>query len=218
MIAKGLGSPPKNPITGSFLPYVVLLLVFVTAPRATPAEITSASNGLLANGTVITFETVTPGTYGSLALSGVTFSVASGTLITVNNAYAGSYNNTGQSLQNIYSFGNLTINFSPSVFAFGFNWGASDTTWTLTAFDASNNVLNAFNLPITHSSNAGEFYGLGGFGSLIAKATLVGDFNDYIFVENSTIAAIPEPSTYAALAGLGVLGFAAYRRRRRQTS
>ena len=26
--------------------------------------------------------------------------------------------------------------------AFGFNWGAADTLWSLTAYDASNNVLD----------------------------------------------------------------------------
>jgi hypothetical protein len=32
-----------------------------------------------------------------------------------------------------------------------------------------------------------------------------------------SVSAVPEPSTYAAIAGLGVFGFAAYRRRHRQT-
>jgi hypothetical protein len=43
------------------------------------------------------------------------------------------------------------------------------------------------------------------------SATVIYD----VGIDDVHITAVPEPSAYAALAGLGVLGFAAYRRRRR---
>lgn len=181
-------------------------------------QISSSSSSLLTGATVISFETVTAGSaYSSLTVSGVTFSAEATKFITVDSSYAGVYNNSGQSLQNTYSgtaFGNLTITFATPVSAFGFNWGASDATWTLTAFDASNNTLEAFALPITSSSNAGEFYGLGGYSTAIAKATLVGPTSDYIFVDNFKFVAVPEPSVCALALGVAALAVMAGRKRR----
>lgn len=195
---------------------IVSLFAIVGRETSAQTQITSSSSSLLTGATVITFETVTPGTFSNLTVSGVTFGAESTKLITVDSTLSGSYNNTGQSLQNTYSgtaFGNLTITFSTPVSAFGFNWGASDATWTLTAFDAGNNVLEAFGLPITTSSNAGEFYGLGGYSAAITKATLIGPTSDYVFIDNFKFVAVPEPATYALALGLAALVVTAWRRR-----
>jgi hypothetical protein len=46
-------------------------------------------------------------------------------------------------------------------------------------------------------------------------AFAVGTFNNMFAIDNFTITAVPEPSSFAALAGLGVLGATMLRRRRR---
>mgnify|MGYP001605532509 FL=1 len=183
---------------------------FISSIQA--SQIISSADPSLVGGTVIDFESQAAGSYTTLAIGDVTFST--GEALYISNAYSGNYNTTGQSLQNPYgtnSFGTLNINFASSVNAFGFNWGASDTQWTLFAYDSSNTLLESFALPITYGSNAGEFYGLAVTG--IASATLIGASGDYIFVDNFTYSQVPEPSTLLLL-GSGLIGLGYFGRKR----
>jgi hypothetical protein len=191
-------------------------LAFASAGAAT---IESSADPALAGGSVIDFQSVAAGGYSNLALPGVTFTAGAGTRMYVDEAYAGAYNTTGQSLKstdNADSFRTLTFTFTAPTAAFGFNWGASDQFWSLTAYDASNNMLGVRQLPKTYASNAGQFYGLAANAN-IAYAMLSSEYHDYVFVDNLTIgapvAAVPEPETYLLLgAGLLVVGLAVRRR------
>jgi hypothetical protein len=172
----------------------------------------------LVGSTVIDFEGVAAGTYSMLTLSGVTFTPDGQNLMWVDGSYAGGYNTFGQSLHNNYdpqSFSTLTINFNGTTNGFGFFWGASDTQWTLTAYDSSNNAIESLLLPITFSSNAGDFVGIIDPG--IAYATLSGDGSDFIFVDNVEFngggAPVPEPGSLVLL-GSGILSAAGFMRRK----
>lgn len=194
---------------------ITLALSILLVASAHAANIDNASS--LAGGTKITFETTTPGSYTALTLSDVTFTPGANSALYVNSDYAGSYNTQGRSLANTYAdnaFTQLTITFNSAVNAFGFNWGAADSTWTLSAYDASNTLLGSRSLTATFSSNAGEFLGLG-FATNIAFATLTGAPSDYVMIDNFTVSAqpVPEPSTYGlALGGLAILAIAARRK------
>ncbi|AKC82108.1 hypothetical protein IMCC26134_03735 [Verrucomicrobia bacterium IMCC26134] len=74
------------------------------------------------------------------------------------------------------------------------SWTIASTTTGITGFNAANWTVDASNFI---NAETGSF-------------TLAQVGNDLVL----TYAAIPEPSAYAALAGLGIIGFAAYRRRR----
>jgi hypothetical protein len=180
------------------------------------ASLLSATT-LASASTVIDFESATPGAYNNLMIGDVTFSTTGNEMLYINNDYAGQFNTENQSLQNTYSsdaFNTLNISFSNVVNNFGFNFGASDEIWTLSAFDVSNNLLSSIDIPVLGFSNAGDFFSLSSSG--IASATLsTTSTGDYIFVDNFTVSAVPEPSTYALmLGGLGLVGFMAARRRK----
>ena len=124
--------------------------------------------------------------------------------------YAGDYNMTGQYLDN-GTYGNkgfsaLKLTFYGGASAFGFHWGASDNTWSLTAYDAGNNVIEAHNLPITKSSNAGEFYGLAACNIAYAILANAGGY-DWVMIDDLHIATgvVPVPGAVWLL-GSGLVG------------
>lgn len=166
----------------------ITVMGLATINKAEAALITSSSDQALSGGSTIDFEQATPGSYNSITQGDVTFSTPSGQIGFISSGYGGNYNTQGQSLQNTYalnSFSTLNISFSTAITAFGFNFGASDVPWTLTAFNAAGSVLDTQILAPTQSSNSGNFFGIKTGEAIISRATLVSQGNnDYIFVDN----------------------------------
>lgn len=195
-----------------------LLVAFCGITAVLPAQviISLPTDLRLAGATVIDFQSVSTGLYNSLTLSGVTFSASPN--FTVDSSYAGNYNTVGQSINN--NQGNvpqLNIDFSTPVSAFGFNFGASDVVWTLSAYDSSSTLLASMTIDPTRSSNAGDFFGLAPASGAITHVTVVAaSGGDWIFVDNLrfTTTTVPEPPV-AVLLGMGVLGLGLFRRFRR---
>lgn len=123
---------------------------------------------------------------------------------------------------NSNSFNFLRFDFSTPVNAFGFNMGASNEDWILRAYDSSSGILEAFTLPQTWFSNAGEFYGIANPNIAYATLTQVTSVNesggiDYIIMDNfkyvtGQINSVPEPATMLLL-GSGLLGLLGFRRK-----
>jgi len=179
--------------------------------------ITNPADPALFGATVIDFESQTLGTYLSLAIGGVTFT-ADDYHLRIGNEYAGQYNNPGRSLDNgVYGdmgFSSMTVSFASTVSAFGFNWGASDEQWLLTAYDASDNLLESYSLPITYASNNGDFVGLAVNG--IDHAVLSGSSGDWIFVDNfAYVTGVVIPAPGAVLLGTIGVSLVGWLRRRR---
>jgi len=175
--------------------------------------ITSSSDSALSGSSLIDFESAPTGAFTSLTLKGVTFSTPTGEVGFVNSDYAGQYNTQGQSLKNTYAsnaFNSLRMDFAKTTNAFGFNWGASNVKWTLTAFDSANQVLDSILLPLTTGSNSGDFFGLSTGKSAISYATLISSSpGDYVLLDNfkyvsGTTQSIPTPALLPGLIGLGM--------------
>ena len=210
-------------------------LATAASPAFAVSLITGTGDPLTAipGGNQITFETVATGEYSTLAVQGVTFAPDSGyggtpagTGEYVNGSYSGSYNTTGQSLQNTYAsdaFNALKITFSTPVSAFAFNWGAADYNWFIDTYNGST-LLGTETLLATFGGNAGTYDGVQDTSADITSAVLYVDTTsgssgipDYVFIDNftfsgSAVAATPLPSTWTMLiAGFIGLGFFAYR-------
>jgi hypothetical protein len=204
----------------SLLWVAILALSASTASYAAP--ISSASDPALTGATVLDFESGPVGHFTSQAFGGVTISVANSAYASpasfdVAGDYAGSYNTRGR--YHITNFGvefqSMRFDFGTTTSALGFLFGASDSSWTLSAYNASNTLLDSINIAPVSGSNAGDFFGLSGLAGA-SYATLIqnqdGAYSnggvDYVFVDNFAYAAggqsVPEPTTLA-LFGLACL-------------
>ncbi len=212
------------------LKFALSALALAAAAGANAADINSESDVSLTGATLYDFEAGPSGTFATHSFGSLTVTALAGVntpapLFSVDGDYAGSYNTRGQLHITNHGdeFQSLRFDFGAQTSAFGFLFGASDSTWTLSAFNAGNVNVGSRSISATSSSNAGDFFGLSGLtGATYATLTQVQDgaYNgggvDYVFVDNMRVAAVPEPETYAMLlAGLGVMGAVARRRRAR---
>lgn len=207
----------------------LLMSVFVVAlgiANDSQAALLSGTGGAPAaipGGTVIDFDTAPTGLYAATTLSGVTFTGV-GAPFDIGPDFNGSFNTFGgKSLFNGFDFipSAFRIDFSGAVDAFAFNWGAADNTWTLTAYDSSNVVIESHSIAQAFGSNAGDYRGISAPG--IAYITLVDNADrfsgDYVFIDAFTFhsdagpASVPEPASLVVL--LGLTGGLAVARRRR---
>ncbi|MBI3665254.1 MAG: hypothetical protein HY236_03365 [Acidobacteria bacterium] len=131
---------------------VVAVVCFLcVAGLGQASAITSKTDTALDGAFLIDFECFETGSFTSITADNVTFTTTVGGQVGyISTAYSGGYGAVGQSLQNTYNsnaFGTLRMDFATAVSAFAFNWGASDTQWTLTAYDASDNVIESICTP-----------------------------------------------------------------------
>jgi len=191
---------------------IIVSSIFFGVVNANAASISGLgdpiNNSALMGGTVIDFDAGPTGNFSNITLSGVTFTGVDAPL-TIGSDFIRNYNTRGiNSAYNDFDYipSAFRFDFATPVNAFGFNWGASDYSWLLSAFNSQGNLLETFSMPVLQFRNAGEYYGIAASG--VAFATLVTQSDDYVFIDNFTYAgqqtAVPEPSN---VLGLGLLGF-----------
>ncbi len=199
----------------------VLVFIFVSTPSHA-YFITSSGDASLTGASVDDFEGWTAGASWAGAYGADISYVANDNHFGLLSDFSGLYNTSGQYLDNNNyednGFSSLTITFNNGTAAFGFNWGAAEpwAAWELTAFDASDTLLESYILPSTGPSNAGEFFGIAADNISYATLSWGGEY-DWIFIDNMTYATnapVPEPSTILLLGG-GLAGLAFYRRKRK---
>ena len=153
--------------------------------QTTRANIEAATG--LSGGAVIDFESATPGYFNEVSQQGVTFSAPTGAL-GVDTQYAGQFSLIGKSLKSV-SHKRIDMAFAEPITGFGFFFGASDLTWTLTAYDALGGVLETLLIGPTGTSNAGNFFGVTAAG--IRSARLTAATPDWVAIDDFRTSTAP---------------------------
>lgn len=190
-----------------------LTIVAQGQAKATAINGFGSPSTVISGGAIIDFESASLGRFSTRPFGNVTISGIGGDL-SIDNAFSGQFNTQGRYLQNSEGATNgINFSFSSPVNQFAFNFGATNLSWLLSAFDVNNNFIESTNSSINLSSNAGDYIGLANNG--ISYATFTVASSDYILIDNftsSNATAVPEPFS---IIGTLVGGTAALRMRKK---
>lgn len=181
-----------------------------------------SSNGVVMMGLETFAATTTAGYYGVYLLS-----ATSGSRIF---AERGIWNGTGYTRATLGSTGDLNLSFdttnvlletrynpSTNTLTTAFSFDGGTTYYDFTTGGGTNAFGGGASFTVTNwAASATDGFGLDIYGALYGNGTQTGPTltSGQAYMDNLSVSAVPEPSTYAALAGLGALGLAIWRRRR----
>ncbi len=218
---------------------LALVFGFSAAAVSHAASINGLGNPLtdplLVNGVQQGFDLVRSGEYRTLTLGSVTYTGVDGKF-SVGRDYNGAYNTTGG--KSIFNGDDdapsrFRFDFTSTVRAFGFNFGASDSRWLLQAFSSTGVSLSSMVIDPVLGSNNGDYFGLSSSTSIgYALLTMVrendhdgddehrnrSDDGDFVFIDRFTTSSrdtgqdVPLPAGLPLLAS-GITALFALRKR-----
>ncbi len=146
----------------------------------------------------------------------------------------GIWNGTGYNRATLGSTGNLNLSFdttnvlletryNPSTNALttAFSFDGGTTYYDFTTGGGTNAFGGAASFTVTNwAASAADGFGLDIYGAFYGDGVNPGQIlsGGQAYMDNLNVSAVPEPSTYAALAGLGALGLALWRKRRKHAA
>ena len=194
---------------GKKMRILILMLGYFISSQVSAGLITYASDPSLSGASVINFNSETTGSFTSRTFNDdVTLSTTSG-FLNVETTHSGLFGSSGAYIGNPLG-NNFEINFTNSVSAFGFSWGAANMSWVMSLYDTSNTLIETNNI-IGQVGNYNGFIGATNTG--ISKVTMTTAYFDYIILDNfryvTDSVSVSEPTTTMMLVvGLIALGFA----------
>ncbi len=223
---------------------VVLLAMSAIAPaaHALTTSVTNGSFSSVAGHVTVDFGISAINNSGPVAgslpsgtLGGVTYSYSGGALFNfdgLSNLPNGISARPVGSTDNFWSIGQTPlaqrgpgiVNLGAGASYYGFLWGSPDALgWNTVSFFDGNALLGTFggasvlNPPNGNQNYARYFNVFAGAGEVITGVRFSATTNAFETDNHAFIAAVPEPETYAMmLAGLGLMGLVARRRKNRQ--
>jgi hypothetical protein len=203
---------------------LVALIPAVLCAAPASYEIIYDDNPVLAGATLIDFEDQDLEDFNTDAftIGNITFS---GHGLRIIDSFSGQYGTSGtRYLDNgaTMNVGLIEMTFAQPIATFALNSGAGDYPWSVSVYGAGGGLSftidsSEFNNFVTNDWTNG-FWGFTTQTADITKIVFAAATDDWVMIDNImtspvSASAIPEPSTYAAMAGALALGFVAYRRR-----
>jgi glucose/arabinose dehydrogenase len=171
---------------------------FVSSGLSSPQDIAVSSNGTVFvsdSGNSSIDKITTGGLLSAFAQSNITF----------NQPHGLAFDGSGNLLVGVTA-NNTILKLDPSAGITNFATGVGSNSIFDLAFDPSGNLMV--------STSAGTLLQFNSAGAAIGTVPFASGFSTPLFIAYGSVSAIPEPSTYAAIAGVAMLGFAGWRRRR----
>lgn len=191
-------------------------LVLSVSGFANAGLITTSTDSALNGADILTFDSELDGLFTSRVFNGEVTISTTGSSLRLDSGFSGTYGMQNKSIKNQQGQ-NYILDFSTTISAFGWDWGAADRSgWVISLFDINTQLISSYNIPAQTSANGyADFYGATGMN--ISRVTMAnlnsGDYammDNLHYVKSTSIEQVPEPSTLAIFA-LGIMGLASRR-------
>lgn len=196
-----------------FLKPLLVGLFLSVSSLANAGLITASTDSALAGATILDFDSEVDGSFISRMFNGEVTISTTGQALRLDNQFAGIYGMQNKSIKS-QNGQNYIFDFSNTISAFGWDWGAADLSgWVISLLDSNSQLIASYSIPRqTNANGYADFYGASGqnISRVIMENT---NNNDYAMIDNfsyvtsssGTAASVPEPSSLVIFA-LGMMG------------